>query len=914
MKIHECKAHGADQSIVDILAAAGITQFTKAQEEAFKSGLCNNVNLLVSSPTSSGKTTIAEVAAVHGALEGVRSVYLVTHRALAEEKYNLFKERYDSIGNNWFEVSIATGDRVEGDWANGILVSTYEKYLALLSTSSLNFADGKVIVADEIQILGDASRGAGIEVLCTIIKRSNPKQFIGLSATLPNAREIADWLGLTLVDVPTRDVRLRQEYWYQGRCGYCYYGDDEIIEDEENKITDGSTLGAAYKLLGAGLGPILVFAMTRRKARELASQFSSSRPKEATSYTLSEQLELFSEPSTNGNILKDASERKVAFHSTDLSFDERKVVEEALKKRELDVVFSTPTLAAGVNFPIRTVLFDSFSRFWMEPSWLPKSEYLNMSGRAGRLGMDEEGLSILIAQNQVEKKKAEYYLSPDMEPLESKLLARSLRLAILQLVACGICKTEPEINSFFSDSFWWHQALEHNPAQIENVTRLIRTAIEWHLENELIIQNAPLLLPTLLGAAIATTGLLPETGTNILALIDENSPQFDDNSYILPLIHAVCASEEFKDSIGQRYLPYSYQNQPEFVALQAIGSAGCFINPNMVVHSDRVINAAYGLFLWIQGLTERDLLDQLPPISYGQMHSLAGDVSWVMDGLGTIIRVYKSGIYSALSTKIKILAERIKHGVPEELLDILKPAIKFDVPGLGRQRGMAILKAGFADPNELVKTKKENLASAVGSEARAVALIEAVSKYFDLMQEHWETRHSRIASEISLDPDEIRKTYAALGTAYEDAVQTMLLDLGFDVKQIDDGKRQGVPDLLVLYDGKSALIECKTKNRASATISTSDAFAILTKGADIRSDYYVTIGKPEFNYHSKNKAAASNAITLVPHHAFVEAYLSVKKGEISLDTFFKWLVGPGVAGEDSLNSLKLEDVHRRATP
>ena len=101
---------------------------------------------------------------------------------------------------------------------------------------------GKVVVADEIQIIGDSTRGPDVEVLCTLIRNQGPAQFIGLSATLPNAPEIADWMGCDSVVVTHRDVPLRQEVWTATTRYFNYWGSDEIQEDTNASYHTTKTL------------------------------------------------------------------------------------------------------------------------------------------------------------------------------------------------------------------------------------------------------------------------------------------------------------------------------------------------------------------------------------------------------------------------------------------------------------------------------------------------------------------------------------------------------------------------------------------------------------------------------------------------------------------------------------------------
>lgn len=903
MKIADAIKFGANQAVVDILKEAGLKQFTAVQEQAIRAGLCNGKSFVIAAPTSSGKTTIAEIAAVDGAIRGKRTVYLVTHKALAEEKYDLFKKSYDTEPDRWFSVSVATGDRVEGDWNDGILVATYEKYLAMISSSNAYSVKDRVVVADEVQIISDNSRGADIEILLSIIRRQIPSQFIALSATAPNADQIAGWLNCDFVNVKYRDVPLRQEVWTGNRRYYNYLGDQEILEERDLSPVSESTLGAVSNLLENGFGPILVFTMTKRDATELAEAFSRSRQQDVKSYQIAEQLELFSEPTGTSETLKRTAERKVAFHSTDLSFSERSVVERALRERNLDVVFSTPTLAAGVNFPIRTVIFDKFSRFWVSGDpWISKAEFLNMSGRAGRLGLDDEGLVVLIARNRTEALKANEFLSPEIEPLRSKLFVKSIRKSVLNLISCRLCKSENEINSFYAETFWWHHNLENNPTNLERIPGLVTESVEWLLENELISGSSENTYPTLLGRSVSSTGLLPSTAIFLFGLLKENEAFLAAN-IDLPLIHAICSSDEFSEEIGQRFLPYARRNQPETEAWRTLSAADLFINPGNVENYDRVTNASYGIYIWSKGIPERELRRKIPAISYGQLHTLSSEIAWVLDGLSRIVTTPGIQFSVPLATRLNILAEKIRYGVTEEAIDIVKASQKYDVPGLGRQRAMALVAKGLCEPNRIVNSTIDELKKVLQNENRAKSFLKAVGELFANNFSYWRNKHIEKAKSLGVDTDLIKSSYDLSGSAYEEPINSLLCELELNVNKLDTGKRQGVPDFIVTNQGISILLECKTKEKSDATIKKEDAFAVLTKGVDINSDHNVTLGKPDFDTFSKSKAGGARNITLVPHFAFVEAYLLSKEGKVTPDQIFKWFLIPGVATIDSLHNL-----------
>lgn len=808
MKLAEAEKYGANQAILRIFSESGLEQFTEVQTQAIKAGLCLGKSLVIAAPTSTGKTTIAEIAAVEGAMRGSKTVYLVTHKALAEEKYNSFKNRYDSATDRWFEVSIATGDRREGDWNDGILVATYEKYLALVGSSSAYSVRDRVVVADEIQIISDDSRGSDIEILLSIIRQQSPSQFIALTATAPNADEIAGWLNCGFINVAYRDVPLRQEAWIDNKRYYNYLGDEDFVQDENVSLVSDNTLQAVHNLLENDFGPVLVFTMTRRRASELAEHFSRSRGQDTKSYSIAEQLELFSEPTGTSEILKGTTERKVAFHSADLSFAERSVIEKALRERRLDVVFSTPTLAAGVNFPIRTVLFDSFTRFWVAGDpWISKAEYLNMSGRAGRLGLDDEGLSVLIATNRTETIKTEEYLSPNILPLKSKLFKKSIRKSVLHLISCRLCKSEAELNSFYSETFWWHQNLEHNPTKLDQVAPLVSESIDWLLESDLLAGTKSQLYPTPLGISISSTGLLPSSGVFLLSLIRDNEECFNDDSYELPLIHAICASDEFSQDYGQRFLPYARRNQPEHAAWSAITSGRLFLEPSQVENYDRVTNATHGIYLWSKGIPERQLRRDMPTISYGQLYTLSSDIAWIIDGLSRIVSTPGIEFSFPLETKLTILADKVRFGVIEEAIDIMRSAKRHDVPGLGRQRAMDLVAKGLYEPNAILNSGVDVLKKILKNEERARSLVEAVGQFFSTNFIYWKNRHLDSAKRLGADVELIKISYDSTGNEYENPIHTIFSKFGWKVEKLDAHKRQGVPDFLISHCDRSLLLE-----------------------------------------------------------------------------------------------------------
>jgi len=917
MVISEALSLGVSRMVVEKLQARGLERFTAAQAAALNAGLCAGASLLVVAPTSSGKTTVAELAAAEGARQGHRTVYLVSHRALAEEKYRLFAREYAAFGAKWFDVSIATGDHVEGEWATGILISTYEKYLSMLCSVGNLDLPGTVVVADEIQILADETRGPEIELLCTLLRRGAPRQIVALSATISNPQVIGGWLGCRVVETTVRDVPLQQEVWFQGGSITCLAGGHEPFEGRRKGPLPLDTLSAVEYLLRARQGPILVFTMTKPRALDLAQQLASRRQRTAEGLRYVDQLDLFSEPSTLVRALSETAQRKIAFHTADLSYAERELIERALHERLFDVVFSTPTLAAGVNFPFQTVLFDSFYRRWMgDNPWLSLAEYQNMAGRAGRLGLHDRGFAILLADSEVYFDRARTMITAHVEPLESHFLSCSIRKVILAIIASRVIRQRSELLQFLRDTLWWHQTADRNQKRLESVPSLVDDALTYLQGVRFITSKGERVLATRLGVAAAATGLLPSTVVELMEVLRTYRAAFSQGieAWIPGTLHLACASPEFAEH-GQRHLPYSRREQPEGNAIFWLRARSLFIDPDTVEAMDRVANATYGLSEWIAGTPERTLRNMLPPITYGGMQQLATDVALIVEGISRVMRIPDANCPVALANALSALAEQLRYGVPSDVIDVLKAAAAYEVPGFGRMRAMALRDAKLSAPNDVLKADPKTVAKIVESEPRAQALFKALSQYFDAPLETLKVRHATRAQELRLDAALIARSYEALGESYEDPVEDLLRSVpGWKVTKLDKGKRQAYPDFLVEFLGKALLVECKTKQKNTATLSKDEAFAVLAKGTDFKKDHSVTIGKPDFDETSRSKSNGSTEITLVRHADFVEAVLRCHGGKATPEHFFQWFLTPGYARLEQLEALAMAALDPREPP
>jgi helicase len=194
-----------------------IKELRPAQEKAIKKGLLEEKSLLVCTPTASGKTLIAELAALKSILDKRgKAVYIVPLRALANEKFREFSERYGKL----IKIALSIGDMDSADpylADYDLIITTSEKLDSLIRHHSPWLKSIRVVIVDEIHLLNDPGRGPTLEILLTILKDILPKaQFLGLSATIGNPEELAEWLNAEAVIDTWRPVKLYQGVYQDG--------------------------------------------------------------------------------------------------------------------------------------------------------------------------------------------------------------------------------------------------------------------------------------------------------------------------------------------------------------------------------------------------------------------------------------------------------------------------------------------------------------------------------------------------------------------------------------------------------------------------------------------------------------------------------------------------------------------------
>jgi helicase len=690
------------ESVKEVLIKNGIIELYPPQEEAVKAGALEGRNLVLASPTASGKTLVAELCALKHVLEKEgKVVYLTPLRALASEKYEEFR-KYSTItkpNEKRISVGISTGDYDSSDpWLEhyDIIIATNEKMDSLLRHKAKWMDEISLVIADEVHLLNEAERGPTLEVVLARLMQTNPDiQILALSATINNVEEIGGWLKADYITTEWRPILLKEGILLHNEIQF-KDGDAKKIEKE----TRNPAINLALNTVKTS-GQALIFASTRKNAVTIAKKAAAkieqvlSKPLKRTLEREAERILATGEKTSVSELLAELVRCGVAFHHAGLGGAHRKIIEDSFREGKIKVLTATPTLAFGVNLPARTVIIQDYRRYEPGYGYYPISvlEYKQMSGRAGRPKYDKIGEAILIAKTADEADYLmESYVLAKPERIWSRLaVERILRSHVLATIAADYAHTEYGIYDFFSKTFY---AYQYDVGAIKNI---IARILKYLYDEEMIDVSGENIYATRFGKRVSELYIDPVSAVVIRDALRQKPMFLTD----LSLLHMIAHTPDMRPILR----PYTSELDKIAVFLEEHREELLVPVPNE--WEDRInyetflgeVKTAMTLKAWIEETSEDEIIERFH-VQPGDLYRTVENAKWLLYATNELAALFGNKEVQPLTLE---LMERVEKGVKKELLPIVR------LEGVGRVRGRILYNAGYKTIEDIKHAQIEDL-------------------------------------------------------------------------------------------------------------------------------------------------------------------------------------------------------------
>ncbi len=729
--IQSLASYGFPQELLQAWAGS-IPSLNQLQIDAINEfNLLDGEHLIVSAPTSSGKTMIGELAALKGVLDRKRALFLLPLKALVNDKHQYFNRTYGSFGLRTIR---ATGEMTDDIPAlmrghYDVCLMTYEKFAALVLGAPHILEQIGTIVVDEVQMIADASRGVNLEFVLTLLRMRQRQgiepQLIALSAVIGDSNGLERWLGARLLSRRERPVPL-DEGIIRGDGTFRYIDSDTgeeksipgFIRQQWGKGSRQDWIIPLVKKLIVEGKQVIVFRETRGEARGCANYLSQSLDLPAAKDAL-DALPA-GDPSLASQALLNCLRGGVAFHISDLERDERLVIEEQFRAPDttLRVIAATTTLAMGVNTPASAVIIVGLEHPGPQPYSV--AEYKNIVGRAGRLGFSERGASYLMALSPREEYSFwSQYVEGSPEDLKSRFLAtdtdpRSLIIRVLAAAQRSAHHglTAEEIVEFLEGSFGAFRQSQLSSQWAWDRNRLMN-ALENLQTHRLVEKDAEgNFLLTEIGRLAGQGGVEVETITRLVGALTGMDAALINDPTLIALAQMSMELDEIFFPLNKKSTQKEPQTWRSELQRQAV--------PYAILRSlDRAVSdqhqgtlrakKAVACMLWI---TDRPLaaIEEVLTRFGGTLDGAAGAVRSVAartcDLLPTVARVIEI-LYPTLdlSERCERLLTRLEIGVPSVAVDLA------GVMGNRLTRGdyHSLIRAGLCSMEAIEECSEEKL-------------------------------------------------------------------------------------------------------------------------------------------------------------------------------------------------------------
>ena len=698
-------------------------------------------HLLVTAPTASGKTFIGELAAARAMADGRKAVFLLPYRALTNEKHEEFKELYGRrLG---LRVLILTGEHSDRShpFVSGrydIALLTYEMFLGLSTARPELLPKIGLVVLDEAQFIADSHRGIVVELLLTRLRSGRNEgiepQLVALSAVLGELNRFDEWLACRTLSATARPVPLVEGVI--DRDGIYQY----VAEDGQSRIESVLDRSSMRKNLGAGKFAKVIYPLVRKlvgQGEKVLIFRNTKRAASSTALGLSEVLRL--PPATSvlkslptldlsaaSHLLKAALEGGTAFHTSDLSKEERVAVEQAFRDPEgpIRALAATSTVAAGVNTPAETVIVVETRIAGPEGEPYSVATYKNMVGRAGRPGFATKGRSVLVAADaRVRADLFRRFVRGVPEAVRSSFDKHDLGTWLLRLL-CQVGEVRPdEAVELVLNTYGGYIRAASRPSWGHDIHSRAESAFLQMRKHQLLEGTTHLRL-TPLGRVCGRAHFSLASALTLIRLIRSLHESERTAHKLLGLIHAV-------PEIDKAYTPFARYSgrEPDWGHAVAIKFGVAIKEILRCVRTDRrsfqkrckrlaVIQA------WIEGVPMAKIeRGEHPARKHSAFPVPAGNVRGMVDlarhhltGACEIARTLTDG-NAPTKQDVRTLLACLESGPPSQALSLLGLPCRLD-----RGAHLALWREGLLRPRDVVETEPVRLREIVGSRAQRMLL------------------------------------------------------------------------------------------------------------------------------------------------------------------------------------------------
>jgi replicative superfamily II helicase len=758
-KFPELRGHRVSKNLHDLAVFGLPASILAAWADRFKGGLndlqlaavndrriLDGNSLLVVAPTSSGKTFIGELAATRAVISGRKAVFLLPYRALVNEKYDQFADLYGAQLD--MRVIRCTGDYTDATPAfmlgkYDVALLTYEMFLNLVVRNRGLLNQMGLVVLDEAQFITDPNRGITVELLLTFLITAREQgiapQVIALSAVIGDINSFDQWLGCDTLITTARPVPLVEGVL--DRSGVYQFLDQDGTVREEQLLPWGAVqqrgkqpssqdviVPLVRNLLREGAGAkVIVFRNQRGNAQGCARYLARDLGLPPATEALA--LLPTSDPSSASAVLRECLGGGTAFHTSNLNRDERQAVEQTFRdpQSKVRVLAATTTVAAGINTPASVVILAEQEFLGEDGRRFTVAEYKNMAGRAGRLGYNEAGQAIILADNVHQRRELfSRYVTGQLEPFQSPFDPQHLETWVVRLLVQIDQVPRDEVGRLLANTYGGYLANRTYPEWQGEIALRIEDVLARMEGLGLVEQEGGRVGLTLLGRACGESALSFSSAMRLVETLHRVGPHQLTAGMLMALVQLLPEADG-------GYTPMFKRGTTES---RNVGLAAARYGRQVVqvlqVYSGDLMNyyarckRAALLWDWIQGTPVEEIERRYTvnpfsgQITHGDVRRFADTTRYHLRSAFQIASITFMGEGPG-EEEIEALLRQLEVGIPAEALGLLALPIP-----LGRGEYLVLYNAGSKTPDDVFAARPEVVTELLGP-ARARQVVAARS-------------------------------------------------------------------------------------------------------------------------------------------------------------------------------------------